>query len=147
MLDCLQQRAAQQVLRAEEVGLGDRGVPDFRQPDPEQLPLVVPLIEGLAGVDTLVALQPVQGRVQQIGQGLRRLGLAHARLAFKQDGLWQPDGQEQRGGQPDVGKVVVAVERRDQGLDVGNPPLDVFLRAGAGRRAHCAPSSPARTRR
>ena len=57
------------------------------QPDAQQLARVVPLVERLAGVDALVALQPVQRRVQHAGQRLGRLRLADARLALQQQRL------------------------------------------------------------
>ena len=76
----------------------------------QQLAGVVPLVDGLAGVDALVALQADQLAAGPAGQHLRHLGLAHARLALQQQRALEPDGEEDRGGQALVGQVVVLGE-------------------------------------
>ena len=121
----------------------------FRQPDAQQLALVVPLVQRFAGVDALVALQPVQGSVQHLGQRLGGFGLAHPGFAFEQDRLREPQGQEQGGGQARVGHVVDRVQRRDQRFHVGYAVPDVrlaaVLRVGPRRRGHGVLRSAART--
>jgi hypothetical protein len=146
VLDRLEQRTAQQVLLAEQIRLLQFGMAGLRHADSEHLSLVVPLVERLAGVDALVALQPVQRRVEQPGESLCRLGLAHPGLALEQNRLGQPHGQEQRCRQTHVGEVVVAVEGRHQGCDVGDQPHHVVLRARPRRAGHRAPPSAASTR-
>ncbi|CAH0327810.1 hypothetical protein SRABI128_06485 [Microbacterium sp. Bi128] len=147
MFQRLQERAPQQVLGGKQVRFRDLGVADFGQPDAEQLALVVPLIEGLTGVDSLVALQPVQRGVEELGQRLSGLRLPDPRLALEQDGLRQADSQEQGRRQSDVGQVVGPVQRGHQRSDIRDPAPHVLLRAGPRRRRHRAPSSPARRRR
>ena len=73
-LDRLEQRPADQELGPEELLLGDR--PLLRRADVQQLPRVVPLVDGVRDVEALVALEPDQPRGQRRGERLRRLGLA-----------------------------------------------------------------------
>ena len=81
----------------------------------QQLAGVVPLVDGLAGVDALVALQPHELAARPAGQHLGHLGLADAGLALEQQRALQAQGEEDRGGQALVGEVVVLGER---GADV-----------------------------
>src|SRR5690606_37956162 len=97
------------------------------QPDRQQLPRVVPLVQRLGRGEPLVALQPDQRRVQRGGQCLGRLGLPDAGLALQQDRLAQPYRQEQRGGQRVVGQVAGGLKRRPKRRHVrgqahGRPP-------------------------
>ena len=52
--------------------------------DREQLTLVIPLVDGGAGVQPLVALQADETRIEHRRQRLRKLGLADSGLAFHQ---------------------------------------------------------------
>jgi hypothetical protein len=115
-----QQRPLDQVVGAEQVVLGDFAVGRLGQPDAQELAGIVPLVEGLGGVDALVALEADQRRVEHRGERLGRLGLADARLAFEQQRLRQAHRAEQCGGEPEVGQVVRAVEQAAQGLDVAD---------------------------
>src|SRR5690606_16479830 len=105
VLERRQQRTGQQVLPAAQVRLPQVGALRLGQPDRQQLPRVVPLVQRLGRGEPLVALQPDQRRVQRGGQCLGRLGLPDAGLALQQDRLAQPYRQEQRGGQRVVGQV------------------------------------------
>jgi hypothetical protein len=53
-------------------------------PHGKQLTGVVPLVQGLGGVDPLVALESDQPAPQQLGEHLRHLGLADPGLALQQ---------------------------------------------------------------
>ena len=80
VVDRVEQRTAQQELRAEHVLLGADAVLALAdQPDMQQLARVVPLVRGMGEVDALVALQPDQAGPETRRQRSRRLGLADAR--------------------------------------------------------------------
>src|SRR5262249_56268747 len=109
-------------VRLGEGGGGGRGRGRrLRQPDRQQLARVVPLVERLRRGQALVALEPQQRRSQCLGQRLARLGLAHPRLAFQEDGLPHPRGQEQRRPECLVRQVSGGVERVLQRRHVRNP--------------------------
>ena len=61
-----EQRPRDEVVGAEQVVLGEVVAARLGEPDAEQLPRVVPLVQRLGGVDALVALQPDQRRVEQL---------------------------------------------------------------------------------
>ena len=88
------------------------------QPDRQQLPLVVPFVERLAGGEPLVALQPDQRCLQRAGQRLRGGGLADPRLALQQQGPAEAQGQEQGRRHAVVDQVVDGVEAVPDGLGV-----------------------------
>ena len=87
------------------------------QPDAQQLPRVVPLVQRLAGVDALVALQSHERRVEHRGQRLGRLGLADPRFALEQQRLRQPHRAEHRRRETEVGQVGVLVELPAERVD------------------------------
>ena len=74
--------------------------------DAQQLLLVVPLVERLALVEALVALEADQPGAGELGDRLGELGLAGAGRALDQDGLLQPVGEEHDAGDAVVGQVV-----------------------------------------
>ena len=78
--------------------------------DTKELLLVVPLVDGLRLVQTLIALQANQAPVARLGHGLRQLGLAHARRTLAQDGLGELVGDVDR----DRALVVREVSDRGQ---------------------------------
>ena len=101
-------------------------VPGLGQPDRQQLALVVPLVERLAGGQALVALQPDQRRAQRRRQRLGRRGLADPGLALQQQRLPRRQRQEQRRRQPVVDQVVDArpaagVPRSESRITPGAP--------------------------
>jgi hypothetical protein len=83
------------------------------QPDVQELPLVVPLVQGFAGGQALVALQADERRVQGLGQCLGRGRLADTGLALQQQRLAEAQGQEDGHGQAVVGQVVDGVQALD----------------------------------
>ena len=93
--------------------------PRFGQPDGQQLPLVVPVVERLAGGQPLVALQPHQRRIQHGRERLRRGGLADAGLPFQQQWAAERHGEIQRRCGADVEQVVVCIEPPDHVVDIG----------------------------
>ncbi len=72
----------------------------------QQLARVVPLVHGVRDVETLVALEADQPGARGDREGLRRLGLADARLALEEQRLLERKGEEQRGRETAVGQVV-----------------------------------------
>ena len=80
-------------------------------PQVEQLAGVVPVVDGLGGVDALVALQADQLAAGPAAEHLGHLGLADAGLALEQQRPAQRQRQEHRRGQPLVGEVAVQTQR------------------------------------
>ena len=101
----MQERPAQQEVRAEQVLLFHGGSPAFRQPDGQHLPGVVPLVGRLCDVQSLVALEPDQGRAEDGRRHLGELGLPDAGFALEEEGALEAEGQEERRGQPAVGDI------------------------------------------
>ena len=66
---------------------------------------VVPLVERLALLQAVVALQAQQLALQGARQRLGELGLADAGLAFEQQRALQLERQEDGGGEAAVGEV------------------------------------------
>ena len=100
--------------------------------DAQQLLLVVPLVQGLALVEALVALQADQPGAGDLGDGLRQLGLAGAGRPLDEDGLLQAVGKVHDAGDPVVGQVVHVAKAL---TDIGNGLEPV---RGPGRRAGCS---------
>ena len=104
----------------------------FDRAEVQQLARVVPLVDGLGGVDALVALQAHELAARPARQHLGDLGLADARLALEQQRALQAYREEDRGGEALVGQVLVLFERGTNvvdGLHVlrivpGDPTLD-----------------------
>ena len=82
----------------------------LRRAEVQKLAGVVPLVHRLGHVDAFVALEADQLGAGPGGQGLGRLGLAHAGLALQQQGAVEAHGQKDRRGQPFVGQVVAALQ-------------------------------------
>ena len=99
----------------------------------EQLAAVVPVVDGLGGVDALVALQADQLAAGPRGEDLGDLGLADAGLALEQQRPAQRDGQEHRRGQSVVGEVAVGGEGGGDLVDVGRSRPGGRSRGHAGR--------------
>ena len=102
-LDRLEQRPPDQELAAEELRLVDRSL--LRGADVQQLPRVVPLVDGVRDVEALVALEPDQPGAERRRDRLRRLGLADARLALEQQRLLERQREVERGREPAVREV------------------------------------------
>ena len=134
-----QQRPLHQELRPVELGgaAGRVELAVLDGPGVEELARVVPLVEGLAGVDSLVALEPDELGVEHARQGPRDLGLPHAGLALQQQRPAEREGQEDRDGEAAIGEVRLLREGRLEGVDVLEPHPSI-LPAGMGRfRSSC----------
>ena len=98
--------------------------PCLGRPDVQQLARVVPFVDGLGGVDALVALQAQQLAAGPAREHLGHLGLADSGLALEEQWAVEPQGQEDGGGQALVGQVAV----------LGEGVADVFN--GLGGQCH-----------
>ena len=124
-IDGLQQRPLDQERIAIEL-LSRRGPVDaaggFEDLQLENLARVVPLVDGMSDVETLVALQSdqvgVEGRRHRRGE--RRL--ADAGLALEKERALQLEREEQRHGERAIGDVVLLGK--------------AILQIGGGRRGH-----------
>ena len=76
----------------------------------EELAAVVPVVDGLGGVDALVALQADQLAAGPAGEHLGQLGLADAGLALEQQRPPQRHGEEHGRRQPLVRPVAVGLQ-------------------------------------
>ena len=89
----------------------------------QQLSGVVPLVQRLALLQAVVALQAQQLARQHLGQGLGQLGLADAGFALQQQRAAQAQGQKGRSSQAPIGEVARALqglgERVDAAGDMG----------------------------
>ena len=83
------------------VALGSAGL------DAQQLLAVVPLVEGLRLVESLVALQSDEPRADRVGDRLGERRLARAGRSFDEHRLGQPIGEEGDRGDGVVAQVVV----------------------------------------
>ena len=108
--DGFQQRPLQEILVAEE-GAGQllRVLAVHLHLDGEQLLLVVPLVQGLALVQALIALEPHQLPVQGLGHHLGNLRLAHAGGSLDEKGAAQLQCHQQGGHQTVVVDIVGGV--------------------------------------
>ena len=120
-LQRLQQRAPDEELLAEDVpGGGGRGLAArLEQPDLQHLPRIVPLVHRGVDVEPLVTLKPDELAAEHASEGARHLGLAHAGLAFQQQGPAQGERQEDRGREIAIGDVALGGEGGLDGVDVG----------------------------
>ncbi len=119
-----QEGSADQEPLREELVLGD-GIgagPPVSCPQIQKLALVVPLVQGLRGVDSLVALEADQVAADPSRQSVADLRLAHARLALQEERTPHHDGEEDRGRQSPARQVSLGTQR----------PLDVLGRRRRG---------------
>ena len=139
VLECAQERAANQIVRTEQFLLAERRAARVGEADAQQLARVVPLVQRLRRVDPLVALQANQRRIQDDRQRLGGLGLADTRLALEQQGLRQAHAQKHRCREALVDEVVDVSQTPGERLDVGHELADL-----AGRLARDFARSHAR---
>ena len=133
----LQQRPPDQELFPEQLAGGLVTVDDagrFHQPDFEELARVVPLVDGLADVEPLVALQPDQVGPEPGGEHLGDLCLADTRFTLEEKRTLQREGEVNGGGQAPVSDVELTREQRLELLDG---------RDGCGRTPYLARSAAA----
>ena len=118
----LQDRAPNEETFCEDVG-SERVAIDaplrLREPDLDHLPRVVPLVYRGGSVKPFVTLQPHQLASKRDRQHLRDLRLAHSRLALEKQRPPHLEREEYAGGEAAISNVVVMLEERDDGVDVG----------------------------
>ena len=119
-LQRLQERAANQVAALVDLALnvGDFTAA-FGSAHVQQLRGVIPFVERFALLQAVIALQADQFSLQRQRQRFGQLGLADARLAFKQERTLQAQGQKYGRGQAPVGKVAGLLQGLGQGIDAG----------------------------
>ena len=78
---------------------------------------IVPLVQGVIGVEALVALQPDQFRVQDLGQHLGHFRFPHPSFSFEEQGTGQAVGEVDRNRQGPVGQIAVFAEGRGHFID------------------------------
>ena len=83
----------------------------------KQLARVVPLVDGVGGVDALVALEPDQPSPQHVCHDLGGFRLPHSGLTFDEEGLPELQREEDRGGEGPVADVALLAKPFDDGLD------------------------------
>jgi hypothetical protein len=88
----------------------DLGVLGLHRPEVEELAGVVPLVDGLGGVDALVALEPEELAARPPGEDLGHLGLADPRFPFEEQRPAEAQGQEDGRGETLVRQILVAGE-------------------------------------
>ena len=137
MLERAQQRAADQVVGAEQVLLGQLGAPGLGEPDAQQLARVVPLVQRLGRVDPVVALKADQRRLEDGRERLGRLGLADPGLALEQQRLGQAQAEEHRRREALVDEVVDGGEPLGERLDVWYQFADLIRRLAGDPHAGC----------
>ena len=86
--------------------------------DRDHLRGVVPLIDRIGDVETLVALQPDQPAAKRCRQHLGDLGLADAGLAFEEDRPAHLQRQKQHGRERAVGEIIGRREELERVVDV-----------------------------
>src|SRR5215204_5776607 len=133
VLQRLQERTAYQELAVVEVALDAFLIftsEGFGGADVEELAGVVPFVDGLVDVYALVALEADERGFEDAGENFGDLGLADPRLAFQEQWPPQPEGEEDRGGQPLVRQVIVLAQPHSQLPEMRNaggqgPPASV----------------------
>ena len=107
-----EQRALHQEAGRVQLVLVDPFAARFEGPKVEQLARVVPFVNGLRGVDPLVALEPHELAAGPLREHFRDLGLADAGLPFQEERPPERERKEDRCGEALVGEVVVTRESR-----------------------------------
>ena len=111
----------------------------------QQLAGVVPLVDGLVGVEALVALEADQLAAGPAGQRLGHLGLADAGLALEEQRALQAQGEEDRRRQALVGEVAARPPAPPAPRRPTRPPRGRRLPAGQlhnRSRAICHAAEP-----
>jgi hypothetical protein len=111
-----QDRAGEQELGVVEGGLDGVDVQPvapgrrLQRPQVQQLAREVPVVEGLGGVDAVVALEADQLGAEYLRERLGERGLAGAGLAFAEQRPAHAEGEVGRRGEPLVGEVAGGAE-------------------------------------
>ena len=89
----------------------------FENADRQHLAWIVPLIDGVANVQPLVALKPNELGVENGGEGLGDFGLSDTGFAFEQQRFGQPEGEVNRGCQALLRNVALRLQRLLNGFN------------------------------
>src|SRR5262249_4482060 len=117
-----QDRPADQEALGEDIGrelLPIDPTAGFRQANLDHLPGIVPLIYGRRGIQAFVALQPHQLATERRRKHLGDLRLADPGLTFEKQRAAHLEREKYAGRKPAVREVVVALEERENRVDVG----------------------------
>jgi hypothetical protein len=106
----LQDRSFEQKCFGEQVSVSDGFRTRFRESNGEELPLVIPLVQGLADGQALVTLKPDQRDVEGPRQRLGCRGFADSWFALKKQRSAEDDREVERGREAFVDEVVELVE-------------------------------------
>ena len=146
VLERLQQRPGQQEAPVVEGGLERRGVVvgvrRLGGAQVQQLAAEVPVVERLAGLQALVALQPVERPAGDLGQRVRQRRLADARLALEEQRAVHDQRQVGRRRQPLVGQVPGALQRGRRARRARRIPRARRRSAARWARSHPRASHP-----
>ena len=140
----LEERHLDEELRRVEVGGVDRAGA-LGDADVQELADVVPVVEGAAGVDALVALQADAVAAEDAGDDVADLGLADAGHALEQQRLAELEGEVERGDEALVGEIAGLGQGGVQRILVegrGHQKLQLLLADHAERFEQCAAASP-----
>ena len=126
--------------------LGQRMARALLELDVQELLRVVPLVQRLGGVETLVTLEPDQVGLQHLGHHLGDLGLAHARMPLDEERFLERHGEMHGHGNGGVRDVLRRLHHFLDLLDLGShgslslpwiagalEPLVVLRRVDVGR--------------
>ena len=117
-----QQRPLQQESLREDI-VRQRGPVDLAgglgEPDLDHLPRVVPFIHRRCDVEAFVALEPHELAVERRRKHLGDFGFADTGLSFEKQGPAHLEREEHARRETTIGNVVVAIEQREDGVDVG----------------------------
>src|SRR5258708_653942 len=114
----IEEGPSQEELGAEDLALRDAAVLPFtHQPDVQELPRIIPLVDRMRQVDAFVALEADEPRAQHVGHDLCGLRLADPGLAFDEERLFQLQGKEDRGGEAAISDVFALAQAHLDLLD------------------------------
>ena len=119
-VDCLQQRALDEEGVAVQLSPGRGPVQitgRLENAQFDELPCVVPLVHRVRDVQTFIALEPDQVRLERGGHCAGQGGLADAGLALQEQRATETKREEEGDGQPVVGDVVLRGQTLTQVVD------------------------------
>src|SRR5206468_3153499 len=145
----VRERSQQWTLHEETLGvqlvLVDAFVARLHRAQVEELTRVIPLVDGLRRVDSLVALQPHELATRPPREDLGDLRLSDPCLTLEQQRSLQPEREEDRRRETLVGQILMVGQAlRDLGDSVGNEryhPARLPARRAALRLPPCTISS------
>src|SRR5712692_124607 len=120
VVDGVQQRAAEEELRAEDLTLCQPAVFALvEEPDVQELAWVVPLVNRVGEVDSLVALEADEPSAKHFRHDLGGLRLSHPRLTFDEERLFQLQREEDRRREAAIADVALFAKALLNVVDAG----------------------------